>query len=187
MIIGITGTDGSGKGTVVDYLVREKGVTHYSAREYITREIKRRELPVNRKNMRIVANDLRRVHGNDHIIREYITKAKEAGIKDAVIESVRERDAAVLIKREGVLLATDADVHVRYDRIQSRASESDAVSFEEFVAQEELEMRDPDPNGMQKRAVMEMADYTIQNNGTLEELHEQIDEVFRKIEATSLS
>jgi dephospho-CoA kinase len=32
MIIGITGTDGAGKGAVVDYLVAQKGFTHYSGR-----------------------------------------------------------------------------------------------------------------------------------------------------------
>ena len=41
MIIGITGTDGSGKGTVVDYLVEQKGFKHYSARAIFEEEIAR--------------------------------------------------------------------------------------------------------------------------------------------------
>ena len=36
---------------------------------------------------------------------------------------------------------------------------------------------------MNIKKVMEMADYTITNNGTLEELHAQIDDVLKKIEA----
>lgn len=58
--------------------------------------------------------------------------------------------------------------------MQERRSESDKVDLETFIAHEELEKNDPDPNGMQKAAVMKMADYTITNEGTLEELEEQI-------------
>ena len=51
IIIGITGTLGAGKGTIVDYLVKNKGYHHYSVRAYLTEEIKRRNLPVNRDSM----------------------------------------------------------------------------------------------------------------------------------------
>ena len=60
MIIGITGTNGAGKGTVVDYLVEKKGFTHYSVREALVEEIKKRGLEVNRMTMNEVATDLRR-------------------------------------------------------------------------------------------------------------------------------
>ena len=43
-IIGITGTIGAGKGTIVDYLVKEKGYVHYSVRAFIAEEIQRRGL-----------------------------------------------------------------------------------------------------------------------------------------------
>ena len=38
-IIGITGTIGAGKGTIVDYLVKEKGYVHYSVREFLAEEV----------------------------------------------------------------------------------------------------------------------------------------------------
>ena len=47
MIIGLTGSFGAGKGVVVDYL-KTKGFKHYAARDFITEEINRRNLPVNR-------------------------------------------------------------------------------------------------------------------------------------------
>lgn len=182
MILGITGTDGAGKGTVVAYLVEKKGFVHYAARQLWVNEIIRRELEVNRANMRIVANDLRRINGNDFLVTAYIVRTQEAGVEDAIIESIRATAEAETLKTYGgILLAVDADQRLRYERIVGRASESDTVTFEAFAAQEALEMNDPDPNGMQKATVMKMADYTIMNNGTLDELHAQIEAVLSKI------
>ena len=180
MIIGITGTNGSGKGTVVDYL-KAKGFTHYSARAFITAEIERRGLPVNRDNTRLVANDLRKTHEPTYIIGSLLTEALAEG-KDAVIESVRVVAEAELLKGQGaVILATDADRKLRYERVVARQSELDKISFETFCEQEEREMNALDAWDMSVAGVMAMADYTIQNNGSLEELHAKVDEILHKI------
>ncbi len=182
MIIGITGTDGAGKGAVVEYLIKEKNFAHYAARQLFLEEITRRDVETTRANMRLVANDLRREHGNDFLIATYLPRIIADGVRHAVIESIRAlAEVETLKKKGGILLAVDADQHTRYERIQSRASESDAVSFEEFVAHEALEMNDPNPHGMQKAAVMAAADYTVTNDGTLEELHAKMEEVLTRI------
>ena len=60
IIIGITGTIGAGKGTIVEYLTDKKGFTHYSVRSFLIDEIKKRGFEVNRDSMVLVANDLRK-------------------------------------------------------------------------------------------------------------------------------
>ena len=62
IIIGITGTLGAGKGTIVDYLTINKGFKHYSVRQYLIEEIEKKGLPVNRDTMTEVANNLRASH-----------------------------------------------------------------------------------------------------------------------------
>ncbi|MDR0282177.1 MAG: AAA family ATPase [Candidatus Peribacteria bacterium] len=76
-IIGITGTIGAGKGTVVDYLVKEKGYDHFSVRAYLTEEIKRRNLPVNRDNMREIANELRAENGPAYVVKQLFLHAQQ--------------------------------------------------------------------------------------------------------------
>ncbi len=182
MILGITGTDGAGKGTVVEYLVREKGFTHYEARALFVEEINRQGIEVNRANMRLVANELRAAHGNSFLVDTYLTRMREEGRENVIIESLRAyAEVEALRAAGGILLAVDADQKLRYERIQSRASESDRVTFEEFKAHEELEMHDPDPNGMQKAAVIAAAEYTIMNDSDLPTLHGKIDEILAQI------
>lgn len=182
MIIGITGTDGAGKGTVVEYLIKEKGFIHYSARKLYLREVEKRGLGRSRANMRIVANDFRAKFGNNYLVAEYLKRAKDEGSKNSIIESIRATAEAETLKdNRGMLLAVDADQKVRYERISKRASESDHISFEEFIEHEKLEMDDPDPHGMQKAKVMEMADYTLTNNNSVEELYKKVEIVLQKI------
>lgn len=177
MIIGITGTDGAGKGSVVDYLVKEHGFTHYSSRDLIMQEAKLRGYEPNRESARIVGNMLRTENGADAIVQYALNKIAKDGSKNAVIESIRTiKEVETLQEAGGVLLAIDAPVEDRYERIVGRGSDTDKVSFEEFVKQEELEMDDPDPNGMKKRKVMEMAEYTIKNCASLEDLHKAVDD-----------
>ncbi len=176
MIIGITGTDGGGKGTVVDYLVAKKGYVHCSARALWNAEIVRQGLEINRANMRIVANELRAKNGDGFFVQYYVDWAKQEGHTNIVSQSIRAMaEAETLKKNGGILWAVDADPAVRFKRIQARASESDRVTFEEFMAHEALEMNDPDPHGMQKAAVMAAADITIMNNGTVADLDKEIE------------
>lgn len=181
MIIGVTGTNGAGKGTVVDYLV-QKGFKHYSARELITEEIKKRGLSIDRNTMRLVGNDLREKNGADYIDRTFIADAEKNGFKDIVIESIRNVSSAQKLKERGAtLLAVDADRKIRYGRAVLRGSETDKVDFDTWVAQEEAEWDNTATHDMNVPAVMKMADYTLHNDGTLEELHKQVDEVLARL------
>lgn len=180
MIIGITGTLGAGKGSVVEYL-KEKGFSHFSARGFITEEVIRRTLPVNRDTMTETANNLRTLHGPGYIIESLYAEAETKG-GNAVIESVRTpAEAEFLRDRGAIILAIDADRNLRYSRITLRASETDSVSFEKFVADEERELTTTDPTKQNLLAVIEEADYYLLNNGTLDELHSEIDTLLSKI------
>jgi dephospho-CoA kinase len=182
MVIGITGTDGAGKGAVVEYL-QTKGFAHYSVRALITKEILKRGLEVHRPHMREVANDMRAIHGGSVMVHMAAELAKEESIERYVVESLRAvEEIELLHKNGGVLLAIDADQKIRYDRIQRRGSETDNITFEQFVEQEDIESKSFNTAEQNKRAVMDMADHTFMNDGSIQELHAKVEEWLQTLE-----
>ncbi|MGV8162701.1 MAG: AAA family ATPase [Candidatus Nanoarchaeia archaeon] len=175
MIVGITGTIGAGKGTVVEIL-KEKGFKHFSAREFITQEILRRGLIVNRDSMVIVANSLREKYGPSYVAEELFKRAKATG-QNAVIESLRTVGEIEALRANGnfVLLAIDANPELRYERVYKRGNETDNISFEQFVSEEEREFISADPAKQNLSACMELADHILINDGSYEDLKKKVE------------
>lgn len=182
VIIGITGTLGAGKGTVVEYLVRERGFRHYSVRGFLAAELDRRGMPVNRDTLTAIANSLRAKHGPAYITEQLYHQAKKTG-ENCVIESIRTPGEIESLRKhpQFFLLAIDADSRVRYQRIRKRNSETDHISFRVFIENEQREMHTTDPNKQNLAACIAQADHVITNNGSLEQLHEQTEKFLERI------
>ncbi len=176
IIVGITGTLGAGKGTIVKYLVNNKGFRHYSVRQFLVEEIEKRGLPVNRDTMTEVANDLRVHHNPAYIIEQLYKKATDNG-GNAIIESIRTPGEVGFLRKQGrfILIAVDADSKIRYNRIIKRASSTDNVDFSTFISNERREFISTDPNKQNLGKCIKLSDIIIKNNGTMEELDIKLD------------
>jgi len=181
-VIGITGTLGAGKGTIVEYLTQKKGFLHYPVRGFLIEELKRRELPVNRDSMTSVANELRAKYSSSYITDQLYQKASQNNT-NAVIESIRTPGEVEALRQKGkfILFAVDADPEIRYRRVQARKSETDDISREIFQENEKREMNSTDPNKQNLKRCIEMADFVFYNNGSIKQLHEQVEKVLVKI------
>lgn len=175
MIVGLAGSFAAGKGTVVEYLIK-KGFTHFSASGFITEEIVRRGLPINRNSMILVANDMRQHFGPSYIVDSLYERAKTNG-GDVVIESLRAVAEVRRIKElGGVVIGVDADPTIRYERALARNSLKDNVTFDEWLAQEKAETNPDDDTKQNIFGALALADVIFSNNNTLSELHAHIDE-----------
>ena len=180
MIIGITGTIGAGKGTVVEYL-KSKGFAHYSSSNVLREVLKERGLPQTRTYMSPLADELLSKYegGVLHVSSE---RAQRDGAKDYILEAIhRESEAAFVRSIGGIIIGVDADIHKRFERSVKRGEgEKDNVTYEEFLEHAKREDEGQGGGGPNIRAVMKNADAVLMNNGTQEELFAQVEEVLKK-------
>lgn len=151
---------------------------HYSVRQFLIKEIEKRKLTVNRDTMRKIANELRTTFGPSYIVEQLYLQAEKTG-KDAIIESIRAVGEVKALKKypNFFLLAIDADQKRRYERAISRGSETDHITREQFQAQEQAEMNNSDESKQNLSQCIQLADLVIQNNGTIEQLYEQLKQI----------
>ena len=181
-IVGITGTLGAGKGTIVDYLISHHGFRHFSVRGYLTDIIRQKGLDLNRDSMVLVANELRANHSPSYIAEELLAQAEQYG-GNCIIESIRTVGEVTALRKKGgfYLFAVDADPKLRYERVLQRGSETDHISYDTFIENEQREMTSTDPNKQNLAACQELADYRFDNNHSFEELYTQVEDVLSKL------
>ena len=182
LTIGITGTIGAGKGTIVEYL-KTKGFKHYSAREVLLEEIGKRGMPPIRDSMLAIADEWRSTRAPSYIM-EKLSEARTKDSGDAVIESQRAIGEIDFLRKNAAgfyLFAIDADPKTRYERIFARKSSTDNVTLEKFIEDEAKEMSNTEPWKTNLFACIKEADFVFTNNGSFEELQTQIDKVLSQI------
>lgn len=184
MIIGVTGTLGAGKGTVVEYL-KSKGFKHFAVSDtFLAGEAQKRGLEATRPNRQMIANEYRAL-GPTRLMEEVAALAKDAiaAGEDVVIEPQHTAGEVKFIQSQGGFeIAVDADIDIRYERIKKRGGSKDNVSHEEFVAFQAVEMASDDPNKNNLAAAIAAADAKVSNDGSLEDLHAQIEEVLTRLQ-----
>ncbi len=175
MIIGITGTIGAGKDTLMELLQDEYGFKHYSVRKYLTKILEEQGQEITRTNMTNLANELREQNHPAYIIEQLFLQAKKDG-GNAVIESIRTPGEVDFLKNNSdfVLFAVDADPNLRYERVQERKSVTDRVDFNNFMAEEQREMNNEEPHMQNIAACVRLSDYRFKNNATIEMFYKKV-------------
>ena len=171
--IGLTGTNGSGKGEVAAYF-KKKGYAYFSLSDLIREELQKNGKKLTRDNLIEKGNELRDTHGPDILAQQARKKVKGK----AVIDSIRNPFEVeyLRIDKEFILLAIDAPVELRYERVKKRGRQESASTLQEFIKKEEEEMTGSEKR-QQLRRCMKMADFVIFNDGTLEDFQLKLEEI----------
>lgn len=182
MILGLTGTLAAGKDTVAEYLT-SKGFVRTSLSDAVRDECRRRGLPLDRTTLVRVANELRAEYGAAVLAERIAVGIRGSGVPDATIVSVRNPEEVVDLQRlpHFHLVSVDAPRKIRYERLRARGRDGDGqLTYDEFVAQEKLELQHPDPNHQQLTKVMQLAEATIVNDDTFEALQARVDDLLER-------
>ena len=169
--IGLTGTNGSGKGAAAQYFI-SKGYSFYSLSDVIREELNKDGLEPTRDNLIRKGNELRSLGGADFLAQRVMEKVKGK----AVIDSIRNPEEVRFLKsnKNFILLAIDADVELRYERVKKRGRDESAATLQEFIEKEDEE-KTTDPTQQQLHICLEMADFTVLNEGSLEDLYNKLE------------
>ena len=174
-IIGLSGTNGSGKDTIGHMLTERHGYLFISLTDMLRKEAGKRGLEPNREVLRTISAEWRRESGLGVLIDKAIEHLEEldADFRGLVVASLRNPGEADKVHElGGTVVWTDADPKVRYERIQTHAAErnraeEDNKTFEQLVAEEQAEMTTTgDAATLNMSAVKERADLVITNDGT---------------------
>ena len=182
MIIVICGTVGAGKGVVTKYLI-SKGFKHYSARKYLEELLEKKGLKPDRNNLINMGDELRKI--SPTYLTDKLLEMAQQEKEDCVVESVRTIAEVNSPKKfkDSYSIGINADIKIRYERIKGRGSETDKIDFEQFVKDDKREWENPDPDKVNIGACIEITDFKIENNGTMQELHDKIDEILEEIKS----
>ncbi len=187
MKIAITGTSGSGKDTLAEYLVQKKGFEKISLSGLIRDEAKNRRIESTRENLRKLGNEMRQTQGNDILAKIALEKIESD--KNYIITSVRHPQEIKILFDSGsfVLLSVDAPVEVRFERVSRRgdAKEKNIKNLQDFQKSEAQEMDSDDFCGQKVRQCMNMAKFTILNNGDKNDFFKKFDDLFDELKKES--
>ncbi len=169
-VIGLTGRNGAGKGEVAE-LLKGLGFAYRSLSDALREELGRRGLDVTRDRLIAIGRELRARDGADVLAR--MTVASLAPEANTVIDSVRNPGEVRFLRANLPrfdLWIVDAPADLRFRRISARGRESDPQNLEAFVALEEAEATARDESGQNLDGTASLADRTVVNDGTLEDL-----------------
>lgn len=180
MIVGLTGTFAAGKDAVAEYL-EEKGFEHFSTGEEVAEIAREKGIETTRDNLRELANKLRDEFGSEYLSRRIIeNKAKTNKI---AITGLRQPGEVKYLKslKDFYLIAVDAPVELRFQRMRERARPGDPETLEAMIEKEKKEMEAKGQNAQKIHECMQMADYTIINDASFEKLHKEVDGALAEI------
>ncbi len=183
IIIGLTGKNAAGKGTVADILSKNEFMYH-SLSDSLRDELKLLGKEETRDNLIEIGNKLRK-GGGPGVLADKL-RPKLGPDKNHIVDSIRNPFEVNSLREnfssnKFILISVDANARLRYDRLCSRGRMGDSDSWEKFVSQEKQEENNDDPNKQQLSKTMNMADYRIDNSGTLEDLEKQIKKILSKL------
>ncbi|MDD2766570.1 MAG: AAA family ATPase [Candidatus Moranbacteria bacterium] len=180
IILGISGEIASGKDTVGKYMVEKYQASSLRFSQPLRDMLDRLYLEQNRENMAKLSLHLRKAFGEDIFSRVILAEAEKSENKLVVVDGIRRSPDIIHLENEEhfYFVYVETSPEARYKRlIQRHQNTDDTIKTEaQFEKDALLESE------TQIRALKERADFVINNDGTLEELYAQVDEMVKKLE-----
>lgn len=179
LIIGLIGLPGSGKGTVADLLQKEYGANYTRFSGVLSDLLDRLSIEKSRDNMIRLSEALRQTFGDDALSYAVEQDALRAKGQIIVLDGIRRPGDIVGLEMlpQFHLVSVEAAPELRYERMKARGEKATeaAMTWEQFLAEEQA------PTEVTIPAVMERAEFRLDNSGTKEELEQKVRELMKQL------
>lgn len=183
LIIGITGTFGSGKSTAAEYF-KSKGFAKITLSSFLEDEAKKRRIKkITRKTLQDIGNEWREKHGRGVLVKKAINYLKKNKIEKAVIDGVRNFGELEELNKKSdfALLAILANRKIRFDRLK-KLNKREKLNAEIF---RKLDLRDlgigEKTTGLQVAYCIAVADIFITNDNDKKSFIEKLEKVYKAL------
>ncbi len=183
LILGFVGPMVAGKGTACKYLEQQYGAQSFRFSSILRDVLDRLYLPHTRDHLQRISLALRETFDDDILARTIAQDVQASAGELVTVDGVRRLpDIKFLRPMPGFfLIAIAADERTRYERIIQRGENSDdrQKTFADFAREGQQEA---------ERHIAEVAataDCHLDNNGTFEQLHQQLDTMLQKLRRRS--
>lgn len=175
IILGISGEIASGKDTVGKYLAEKYGVLALRFSQPLRDILDRLYLEQNRGNMATLSLHIRKTFGEDTLSKVMLADAENSNEDFVVVDGVRRLpDIVHMETSEHFYFAyVEASSEKRYVRLTQRRQNSDDATKTPVQFEKDAKLE----TELQIASLKERADFVINNDGTLEELYVQIDQM----------
>lgn len=178
IIIGFTGLMASGKGTAAKYLEKKYGASTYRFSTILRDLLDRLYLSQSRDNLIRISEIVRATFGESILAKAMANDAEKDKNNLVIVEGIRRMaDIEHLRKLPNfVLVEIFADMEKRLERIQKRRENLDDATktMEQFKSDHQRSTETTIPE------VASHAQARIDNNGSIENLHQQLDTLVNK-------
>jgi dephospho-CoA kinase len=182
-VIGVAGTLCSGQDAFGEYLEGSFGYYLGSTSDLVRKEALRLAGSIERPILQEIGRALRYENGAGYFVDLALGESKVAG-KPPVVTGIRTLGEVASIEGAGGLMVfTDAPADQRYERMVARKRDGEsALSFDEFMAREAIEYYQGDkPEDFNRRDIEKLADYKLENAGSIEEFHVAINGLMARL------
>ena len=188
-IVAVVGMAGSGKSTVSDMLVK-KGFGYLRFGQITIDEIKNRGLELNEQNERMVRHELRQQYGMAAYAKLNILKLEELQtegnvVADGLYSWEEYLELKNSFKEQLITLAVYSSPKTRYERLEARSHDPKKDKDARFrpTTVDESKSRDKhEIEELNKGGPIAMADYTIINESSTEDLEQEIELFLERME-----
>jgi deoxycytidylate deaminase len=172
LLIGLTGSFGSGCTTAAKYLAK-RGFRKYSLSDEIRKIAAKRISDATRDNYQDIGDELRKTKSPSYLAELVFAKIAKSADKKIVVESIRNHNEVLFFKRtfgRFFLINIDAPYKVRWERVKNKyTSESD------FHRHDERDKGDNQPgHGQHVSKCVDLADIVINNDATISSLKQKL-------------